>query len=84
MSPNPMTAAYLALVMAIDVASAYDYIARLKAHGCIERIVRFGRRPGYVLIEGVAMPADDRRGRPRRRIRAAMPISQITVGRLKP
>lgn len=84
MSPNPMTASYLAALMLIDVGCAYDYIRRLKKLGRIMPFSRDGRQPNYVLIPGATMPPDDGRGGARLRTRASRPISQITAGRLKP
>jgi hypothetical protein len=79
-----LSAGDLAVLLACDLAAAYDYIKRLKESGCIERKGVFRRAPTYGLVNGAEMPPDDRRGGARSRIRASRPISQITAARFKP
>lgn len=77
MHPDPLTPRSLAALMRTEVQSAYNYIARLKAHKVIRPIVNCSfRNPQYELIPGTAGPPEDRRGR--RNPKASRPISQFT------
>lgn len=82
-NPNPISAAFLSLMMACDLSCAYDYIKRLKGANLIVMSSRAGRRPLYVLAAGASMPPPDARGRPRRRMRPSAPISQFTAAKPK-
>lgn len=81
--PNPINAAFLAMMMATDIGCAYDYLRRLKSRGCIEASGRAGRRPIYSLKAGAQKPPDDQRGGARARMKASRPISQFTAAKPK-
>jgi hypothetical protein len=67
MHPQPGGPRDLADWLAVEIASAYDYVKRLKELGCIERTGGTDARPLYGLtreaLEGTASPPADGRGR---------------------
>jgi hypothetical protein len=66
MQPQLISARTLAALMITEIPSAYNYIKRLKALGCIEQKGGTGRVPLYGLVNNATMPAGDTRGRKRR------------------
>lgn len=63
MAPQLLSGRALAALMSIQVATAYDYIDRLKKAKCINAQGGSGKVPEYGLVAGAAMPAGDSRGR---------------------
>jgi hypothetical protein len=66
MKPQPISARTLAALMCIEIGTAYNYVKRLKAAGCILECADSRKAPVYELVANAAMPAGDRRGRKRR------------------
>lgn len=69
MTPQLLSGRALAALMTIQVATAYNYIQRLRRAKCIEVKGGTGKVPMYGLAEGATMPAGDSRGRKPRKPR---------------
>lgn len=64
-APLPLSVRGLAAMLRCEVASAYNYIARMKRMKVIklDPATTSARCPSYLLVDGARRPPDDSRGR---------------------